>query len=760
MKQVADKKISFEKALKSLSYGGIIAELRRMNLSEGLISEIISKGADAAKKIAEGLKKKGAAFKQNQLYLKGQVGKIISDNVGGIRDSRQQFMAVQKLQGEGLTDEQIQSLTEDPVKSAAINSIDKGSEAWIRLMRSTKNASKAAEQYQAAVDPVGYAVEQFEKSREPQLAQFDFLESQFEYQFFQIDKKYKTMVKNKETTIKQLQRQIAAINKQIAGLEALNNADEMRIRSLTRQKEMIQRQIEALERQNELDQRRIDGLRREDEIRNRVADALSHELDIMSQQEDKMREAHDKRVKALESVTRLNDRIIQQQRSQLSIAQALSQGDIFAATAAAQDMEAQQVQFAQEQTRLSLDQGLENAIGGLRTEGGLTRSAAEQQINDIKQQSYQTSLQIRDIEDQIYNRNLQTVPLKDQIYQLDMQIRGISDIIFDRETQILNIRNGQLAPLQAQLDAEEESLSNLNEQWENEKANLMIQGLTYEQLQEKIEAEKLAARLVISGIKVNGEMRKSVENLRRKWFDVTEQIAAAVRTAKQLREQAEKAAQSDFENINTSVESGAITAAEGNTASASRAAALAARIAQIEAERDAAISAAIQSGTAAISNGMGMNAGGYIRKYARGSLVSGPGARDSVPAILAPGEFVIRRAMVDKYGIPMLNKLNMGSFPDARIPERTIPRPPKFKIPERTIPRFPRFNIPEGSRNQLDSIIRQRDMERFGSDLYNTNNSVNVFVSGDNLSPDQIANRTIAKLKELDSMRIRGNRAK
>jgi TP901 family phage tail tape measure protein len=52
------------------------------------------------------------------------------------------------------------------------------------------------------------------------------------------------------------------------------------------------------------------------------------------------------------------------------------------------------------------------------------------------------------------------------------------------------------------------------------------------------------------------------------------------------------------------------------------------------------------------------NAGGPIRKFATGGYVPGSGNRDTVPAMLTPGEFVIRKKAVEKIGVGKLSALN------------------------------------------------------------------------------------------------------
>ena len=57
--------------------------------------------------------------------------------------------------------------------------------------------------------------------------------------------------------------------------------------------------------------------------------------------------------------------------------------------------------------------------------------------------------------------------------------------------------------------------------------------------------------------------------------------------------------------------------------------------------------------------GASYNRGGRVRGFSRGGYLSrfGPD-RDSIPAMLTPGEFVIRRSAVDKYGTGLLSMIN------------------------------------------------------------------------------------------------------
>ena len=60
--------------------------------------------------------------------------------------------------------------------------------------------------------------------------------------------------------------------------------------------------------------------------------------------------------------------------------------------------------------------------------------------------------------------------------------------------------------------------------------------------------------------------------------------------------------------------------------------------------------------------GKGFNAGGPVRAFARGGPVPGSGNGDTVPAMLTPGEFVIKKSSVKKLGMGNLQAMNENKF--------------------------------------------------------------------------------------------------
>jgi len=127
----------------------------------------------------------------------------------------------------------------------------------------------------------------------------------------------------------------------------------------------------------------IESLEKQIEVYNRRADELQRDLEKIAEKEDEINKAYDEKTKALEKVKKLNQDIINQQKSQLSIADALSRGDVSAAASAMQDARAQSAAAQGDATSNALDAARQAQLDAL-TENGKTRKQIEDEIKRIK----------------------------------------------------------------------------------------------------------------------------------------------------------------------------------------------------------------------------------------------------------------------------------------------------------------------------------------------------------------------------------------
>ena len=116
----------------------------------------------------------------------------------------------------------------------------------------------------------------------------------------------------------------------------------------------------------------------------------------------------------------------------------------------------------------------------------------------------------------------------------------------------------------------------------------------------------------------------------------------------------------------------------------------------------------------------GKNQGGKIHAFARGGSVPGTGNRDTVPAMLTPGEFVIRKSSVSKIGASTLASMNENKYAKGGI--TTMPSQAiqnliyKKKKKVRKEPGFD-FKTTGGEQNQFtekDTVNSQLNKEKVG----------------------------------------------
>jgi hypothetical protein len=117
--------------------------------------------------------------------------------------------------------------------------------------------------------------------------------------------------------------------------------------------------------------------------------------------------------------------------------------------------------------------------------------------------------------------------------------------------------------------------------------------------------------------------------------------------------------------------------------------------------------------------------------YAQGGFVAK--GTDTVPAMLTPGEFVVKRSVADQYGA-LLQAINSGTYKDLQSPTYSNMSNSSVKVRS-------------GAGNSAaDNSSR----------VYNYNVDINV--NSSNSSPNDIAKAVMSEIKYIDSQRIRGQR--
>jgi TP901 family phage tail tape measure protein len=546
-------------------------------------------------------------------------------------------------------------------------------------------------------------------------------------------------VKANERQIRDLESQIAPFQRQI---QLLNDQIEDGQRAIeetyTRPIEDLNEEVSDLNRQLETNpffgDRAIKKIQDEGSI-------LSNDLEIINNAAEKINEKYDEQAEALSKVQEINQNILEQQKQQLGLADALTQGDISAAARAAQDIRATSAsQFAVGQSE-ALEKARKNAIEGLvGPQSGLTsEQIAEKQFQN-SQKIYQMETDPRRVE------ILSQIEIKqDAIYNLEEEREAVLRKIRDLEDEVYRIEEKSIEPLQERIDALNYTNRLLQDSIDKQIENVRVLGKSrdeWDAINAKLDYYA-ATKKAIENSEALAGLLSAADALNLTWADILAKMAAyakgvpgSVATAKaEIAAGLSGATSSAIENATTTSEGAksdsAATAASkkaaadaaakvipsvlaskesGAIGAASIAAQLAAATkAKAEEDRLAALAkqnaqnAAKAEGLAKRYGGYALSSGGIVPKYfAVGGYARGT---DTVPAMLTPGEFVMSRYAVQSHGIDKMQAMNNGSS--------------------------------------------------VGDSVYNYSISVNV---KSDANPDDIARVVMTQIRNVDSQKLRGAR--
>lgn len=695
--------------LKSIKGGG---------LNTMAIERIMGMGADGARKW---LKKYTVVGKSGRRTLtkegRLQEGQIIGSRAAEILDNQRlermqqaaQTRAVGGLRKRGTSKEVIDYIAQDPEKLIILdklqqdvkNKVEGSEKAYKKFVDQQIRSVAEAKKLNAALDPTGMAIEALQKQQslvDAQINKISAEETQKSDAAFLA--RYGMSKRETQILIDENQMKIDGYEQEIAKLEERNKVEQNAVNLLEHSKKVWQDKINLIQEEIDGYQKSIDAYQRENELRNQQASIINHSLDIMSVKEEQIQKAYDDRVKALDTIASINEHIINQQKNQIGLATALASGDIAAAAQARQDMQAADAQYAVDQMRQGLETGMQNQVAGLTTEDGLTRVQAEERLRQIKEQNYQNELLIVGLENKIYDATQRIIPNKEQIANIDKSIADYNESIWQRNNDIYQIQEKSILPLQQQNTEYGIRLKTSEDQ-----LKIDISRKTLE-----LESQKDVLDFGLKNLESIQAQEEATGYLATQWQNVANQIAEANKLLKDTSK-----TQNDIVNSPTA------TKAQKDAAKQALANAQKAYNDEINRIRTEMAKLATTTET--------KYAGGMIR-YAAGG-VAGVGGRDSVPAMLTPGEYVVRKASVAKYGTAMFDKINMGAF------------------------EMPRYNVSEPvSAGSVKSVTTKTNVN---APTYNTY-SVSVNVPNTNASPDMIANKVLMRMAETDRMGIRSIR--
>jgi hypothetical protein len=462
---------------------------------------------------------------------------------------------------------------------------------------------------------------------------------------------------------------------------------------------------------------------------------LSNDLTLMDRIADQINSKYDAQAEALQKVSDINQEILNQQKSQLDIAGALTQGDIAAAARAAQEARAQAAAGAAQRAGGVLDAARQAEIAGIRSPGGLTRAQIEERQFQIGQQIYQLEEQseikqrsilaiqdqirgieeirtqkqreIRDIQDQIAAGDRareaflreNVVPIENAIAVLQESKRAKVALIAGLEQRILDIQYEILDPLQAEADILQQEYDNAIDLIDKEKQHWEDQELAL------IVATEETKKFAAEAGKVQDAFKKAKDV-----YDTIESKTVTI-TVKYVYEGSPDTSGSKKDDPKKSTG--------------------------------------------------GLMYGGKIKGYMGGGKVKTMYAAfgkkvgsDTVPAMLTPGEFVVNRASSRAFA-PFLSAINESKYPSILARNISESRP-IYQIPIQTSLSQPSYEISTPSFVASPTNIANASYSDNSSAVYNYN--VGISVGGTSASPDSIAKAVMNEIKYLDSQRVRNQK--
>ena len=388
-------------------------------------------------------------------------------------------------------------------------------------------------------------------------------------------------------------------------------------------------------------------------------DDLQANLDQIADKEVDINKKYDDRYRALDRIQAANQAIAAQQRSQLSIADALSSGDIGAAAKAAADARAQAAEQQVADTRRLVQEQQAIELAQLTGKEGLTRAQTEDKIRAIK-----------------------------------------------REILLIEENTTEKAQYNIDLETRKAELAKKN-------LEIIIDGKTYTEeaftaMQNQVDLAKTSSKTYQDSIK---ETVSIVEQLAKAWQNVGKETSGAssvivanttttttTTPAPTAAPTAAPVADYHTEDYRNEMARAVIRGQYGNGQ---------ARVNALGADYDW-IQERVND---MVYHRNGYATGGMVANYlASGGFAKSlfqPRGTDTVPAMLTPGEFVVKKFAVDQFGANNLNAINNGTYE--------------------------------------------------GSSVYNNTYSINVNVKSDS-NPEQIARTVVDQIKNIDAQRIRGNR--
>ena len=604
------------------AFNGINQQLSKLGANSdfldfvGGLENAVKEGIITIKKGIVSYGKYGEAAKK--AFDEASLGAFSAANAQAINESMKQRDAFVKLKAAGLDTASAQELLADKTFMVSL-AAQKNSGEIKKMIKEYQNLKNVERGTQEIVDPA----QAFKDRLKNELDYYDFLERQAK----------------------------ASVKLEIDRINDLIDAND--------------RLIEAKERTIETD---ID----------RPIQKFNEDLDLIDRSIAKINEKYDAQEKALETISEINSDIADRESSRITIADALTRGDISAAAKAIQERRAEEARKAKENSSRLLQIAREKEISKLTNTDGLTKIQIEEKIYALEQKKLLLVADVVKLQDQNYT--LQNVTLRVQEDALNKTLKSIDAARFAYEQQIIAIDKAKFAALgfNGELESGEATLLRMRALW------LEINGKAPASSPVVVPTKDPSTDDPFAADKAKlAALDKSIKDLLDK-----------VKTTNKIPDTPTPSAYSQGKSGGLYGPTPPVVQKTSTGIPI-----YIAKPVQTPYNPLSAFSAPPKPTVSYRARAMG----GIIPKY----YVSGGYSKgtDTIPAMLTPGEFVVRKNAVDSFGVNNLNKINDGSYG--------------------------------------------------GSSVYNY--SLNVNVKSDS-SPDDIARTVMTQIRRIDNQRIKGQK--
>ena len=430
---------------------------------------------------------------------------------------------------------------------------------------------------------------------------------------------------------------------------------------------------------------------------NYQIDDLEASLKPIEDAENKINEKYDKRIKALDAVAAANEKIARQQQQQLGIADAITRGDIAGAAAAMQDARAAEAASSIADQKTALEKNKELSIAALVNAQGLTRTEVEAKIKDLKDKIFA-------IEESSLEPANRRIELAERERDLALEIWEIEKERLDRARNMVDVAKTDQAAYKEALGVAEGYALTLVEKYANG-GNIVASTIDPRQgdgnatpaPEEPAPTPTPTPTPTPSTTKGATTTTKAATTTTKKATTTTKKATTTTTTKKATTTTKKATTKAPMSGVNVGANAGA---SEWNL------------IGNVVNN----IGASIGNAIGAVGSWFGglfkaeggiiparLSVGGIVPSYfATGGFAKGT---DTIPAMLTPGEFVVKKFAVDNFGADNLKAINSGTYS--------------------------------------------------GGSVYNYDVNINVRSEA---NVDDIARTVIAEIKRVDSQRIRGNK--